>query len=76
MFKLLQKQCLLAKNISEPNGQKYKDEFDKKSAPQSIAIVKLVWYLDFMTIGKYPKLTLKKRLGLSQPLFYLFIINF
>jgi len=54
MFKLLQKQCLLAKNISEPNGQKYKDKFDKKSAPQSIAIVKLVWYLDFMTIGKYP----------------------
>jgi hypothetical protein len=46
--------------LQKPNAQKYKDDFDKTSAPKSFAIGNLVWYQDFLTICKYSKLALKK----------------
>jgi hypothetical protein len=59
MFQLLQNYASWQKNIAEPNGQKYKEDFDKNSTPQSFALGNLVWYQDFLTICLVP-LTLIK----------------
>jgi hypothetical protein len=39
--------CFLAKNISSDQGEKIKDNFDKKALPHNFQIDDLVWYEDF-----------------------------
>jgi hypothetical protein len=60
-YQLLQKICFLAKNISSNQGEKIKDNFDKKALPHNFQIDDLVWYEDFAPSKKKPKLTPKRQ---------------
>jgi hypothetical protein len=56
-YQLLQKICFIAKSIATANQQTIKDNFDKSALPHSYSVNDLVWYEDFTTLGKNPKLT-------------------
>ncbi len=58
-YQLLQKNRFLAKNIANTNQQTIRNNFDKNAMPDSFNIDDLVWYEDFATLGKNPKLTPK-----------------
>jgi transposase InsO family protein len=58
-YQLLQKIRFLAKNIAEEQGEKTKDNFDKKAFPHEFKINDLVLYEDFSPLGKNAKLTPK-----------------
>jgi hypothetical protein len=58
-YQLLQKIRFLAKNIAADQGEKIKDNFDKNALPHKLAINDLVWYEDFVPLGKNAKLTPK-----------------
>jgi hypothetical protein len=58
-YQLLQKIRFLAKNIAEEQGEKTKDNFDKKALPHEFKINDLVLYEDFSPLGKNAKLTPK-----------------
>jgi hypothetical protein len=49
----------LVKNIAMANQQQVKSNFDKSPHPHSFSIEDLVWYEDFVSLGKTPKLTPK-----------------
>jgi hypothetical protein len=49
----------LAKNIASDQGKKIKDNFDKNVLPHNFSINDLVWYEDFVPLGKNAKLTPK-----------------
>ncbi len=54
---LLQKIRFLAKNIANDNSAKIKNNFDKSALPHDFKIDDLVWFEDFVPLGKNPKLT-------------------
>jgi hypothetical protein len=58
-YQLLQKIRFLAKNISNDQGAKIEDNINKTALPHTLKIDDLVWYKDFTTHGKNPKLTRK-----------------
>ncbi len=58
-YQLLQKIQFLAKNIANDNGANIKDNFDKSAFPHDFNINDLVWFKDFVPLGKNPKLTPK-----------------
>jgi hypothetical protein len=58
-YQLLQKIPFIAKNIAKDNQDNSKLNFDKKALPHSFNIEDLVWYEDFASQGKNPKLTPK-----------------
>ncbi len=58
-YQLLQKIRFLAKNIASDQGEKIKDNFDKSARPHKFTINNLVWYEDFVPLGKNAKLTPK-----------------
>jgi len=59
LYQLLQKIHFLVKNIAMANQQQVKSNFDKSAHPHSFSIEDLVWYEDFVSLGKKPKLTPK-----------------
>ncbi len=58
-YRLLQKVCFLAKNITTSNQTQVKSNFDKSAHPHSFTLDDLVWYEDFAPFGKNSKLTPK-----------------
>jgi hypothetical protein len=58
-LQLLQHACQAARHHAEQQGIKYKDNFDKNSAPHNFKIDQKVWLSDTTALGKNPKLTPK-----------------
>jgi hypothetical protein len=58
-YQLLQKIRFLVKNIASDQSEKIKNNFDKSALPHNFAINNLVWYEDFVPLGKNAKLTPK-----------------
>ncbi len=58
-YQLLQKIRFIAKNIANAQSDKIKDRFDKSAFPHDVKINDLVWFEEFMPLGKNPKLTPK-----------------
>ncbi len=58
-YQLLQKIRFIAKNIADEQSDKMKDKFDKSAFPHDFKINDLVWFEEFMPLGKNPKLTPK-----------------
>jgi hypothetical protein len=55
-YQLLQKIQFLAKNIASDQGDKIKGNFDKSALAHNFEINDLVWYEDFVPLGKNAKL--------------------
>jgi len=58
-YQLLQKIRFVARNVASDQGAKITVNFDRSAFPHNFNLNDLVWYEDFASLGKNPKLTPK-----------------